>query len=116
MKQGDDCGMLFMLPFFFFLFSFFLFHDVPVPTILRNVPGAACYFVLLNQSRESLRGMADMFPSAKHMLYTVDHRPNGLNLFISGSLARVCATWVFMPVTVIKTRLEVREQRKPMRN
>ncbi|KAI8923444.1 mitochondrial carrier domain-containing protein [Entophlyctis helioformis] len=70
-----------------------------VPTILRNVPGSALYFVTLNELRTRLgrlsSGSAEPSAASK----------NALNL-VSGAVARVSVGLSVMPITVIKTRYE----------
>jgi solute carrier family 25 protein 38 len=58
------------------------------PTLLRNVPGSAVYFLLLQQSKKYSSGS------------------NFDNLLLVGSFSRVVAGTLVMPLTVIKTQYE----------
>jgi Mitochondrial carrier protein len=79
--------------------SFYLFH--------RNVPGVAFYFVTLTRLRHLLY---TFFPSLA--VPTAGTRPklNPVGDLLAGATARTWVGFVLMPVTVLKTRAEVRDR------
>lgn len=76
-----------------------------MPTIIRTVPGASFYFFSLERTRRHTSNF-----SKKHSLnglYNVkDGHPSVLMNFLTGSFSRILVGFVFMPLTVIKTRME----------
>ncbi|KAL2918863.1 hypothetical protein HK105_201697 [Polyrhizophydium stewartii] len=62
-----------------------------LPTILRNVPGSAMYFMVLNELRAHLRRV----DAPAHIVHLA-----------SGAIARVVVGFAAMPITVVKIRYE----------
>ncbi|KAI8821388.1 mitochondrial carrier domain-containing protein [Fimicolochytrium jonesii] len=80
------------------------------PTVLRNVPGSALYFVMLNEMRIGLRKVGQTFgvvlPTPTNAaLGPRTFNESTINL-IGGGSARAAAGFILMPMTVIKVRYE----------
>ncbi|KAF9918963.1 hypothetical protein FBU30_011219, partial [Linnemannia zychae] len=79
------------------------------PTIVRNVPGAAMYFTVLNEARtllarRKIHGMerADMNNASGSALPKLSNTEN----LVAGGASRAAIGFVMMPATVIKVRYE----------
>lgn len=74
------------------------------PTVWRNVPGSALYFMTLDYLRSLLRSMNAVDGSLTGRIrYNIS--PEIVNL-ISGSASRVGVGFVMMPLSVVKVRFE----------
>ena len=69
------------------------------PTILRNVPGNALYFLILDSTRLRLRQFRWNLSSNQGL-------SDGMVNLIGGSASRAFAGALLMPFTVMKTRFE----------
>ncbi|RKP40078.1 mitochondrial carrier domain-containing protein [Dimargaris cristalligena] len=73
------------------------------PTVIRNAPGSAAYFAMLNQFKQVLakaEAYIGVHPSDRKVVLS-----NTSNL-IAGSSARALVGFILMPITVIKVRYE----------
>ncbi|KND01197.1 uncharacterized protein SPPG_04287 [Spizellomyces punctatus DAOM BR117] len=68
------------------------------PTVIRNVPGSALYFVTLDKMRHGLRSLRTREKGTMLNDSTVN--------LLSGGAARVAVGYILMPITVIKVRYE----------
>lgn len=85
-----------------------------VPSALRTGVGSALYFTSLNLIRERMRHSTirkshDASVAGSSVLPTLSHSEN----LASGALARTCAGFVLMPLTVLKVRFESNLYRYP---
>lgn len=83
-----------------------------LPTLGRNVPGVAVYFVTLQHLQYLLlvahrRGL----PGADKLYDSREAKPNSGGNLLLGSLARTIAGTVLMPATVLKVRFESAQYR-----
>jgi solute carrier family 25 protein 38 len=79
-----------------------------VPTLVRNVPGTALYFAILDGIRGRLRRCRPALPPAiDGLLFQSNghHLTNAGNALV-GSTARGISGFIFMPITVLKVRFE----------
>lgn len=78
-----------------------------VPTLIRNVPGAASYFLVLEISQKMTRDIAEKFPFLKRSLVVEDGKLSATARFSCGASSRAFVGFAFMPASLIKTRFEV---------
>ncbi|KAG0074621.1 hypothetical protein BGZ93_007718 [Podila epicladia] len=78
------------------------------PTIVRNVPGAAMYFTVLNESRTLLarRKINGMDRTDVHSSSSALPKLSNTENLIAGGASRAAIGFVMMPATVIKVRYE----------
>ena len=80
-----------------------------VPTLLRNVPGSASYFVVLEFFQGNTRIIArSIQPSVAKFLVDEEGKLSGVARFSCSAFSRSLVGFSFMPISVIKTRLEVK--------
>lgn len=76
-----------------------------IPTIIRTVPGASFYFFSLERTRHHAGTFSQKYSLTG--LYNVKNgRPGALLNFFTGAFSRLVVGFIFMPLTVIKTRME----------
>ncbi|KAF9405631.1 hypothetical protein BGZ94_003446 [Podila epigama] len=78
------------------------------PTIVRNVPGAAMYFTVLNEARTLLarRKIKGLERGDVHSSNSALPKLSNTENLIAGGLSRAAIGFVMMPATVIKVRYE----------
>lgn len=77
------------------------------PTVLRNVPGVAIYFVTLNQLQYlTLLGWHRSLPLFDYLYDGHQERLTGTGNLVTGAVARTWAGTLLMPVTILKVRFE----------
>ena len=78
-----------------------------VPTLIRNVPGTSCYFVVLEQVRYLFLSNIHKYKFLRTLLDERKMQPNNFGNGVIASISRGISGFIFMPITVLKIRFEV---------
>jgi solute carrier family 25, member 38 len=78
-----------------------------IPTLIRNVPGTSCYFIVLDQVRYKFLLNMHKYEFLKVLFDEKKMQPNNIGNGVIASISRGISGFIFMPITVLKIRFEV---------